>query len=178
MAGMVTDTVRLGSGLTKFTWSGSAPFDVYGEDGEALLSNTSLTELIVSHPDTPNAAPMIEVQDATAAAPPQFVLWPGTVALQWRRRLGALAYRVEQWNGAEWVAVSPTPIYADPLRGYFQWRSRVLPDMATAQFRVVVLDAAGNESAADSTSCFIARVPSAPAVTVAWNSSTNEVEVS
>jgi len=84
----------------------------------------------------------VEVTDV-AGAIPSF----GAAArftLTWGAVTGATQYRIDRFVGGEWVEQSPSPV---PAQGQsrFKWKSERLEDGEIHQFRVVPMDAAGNE---------------------------------
>lgn len=141
MTARITDFEIVGESCGRWRWTGTPPFYVFGADGNAIMSNTTATEITIDAADYDHE-PTIEVLDATQTSQvPQVVQNPATIMMQWRGVPGASYYKIERWNAdtSEWEPTSPLldQYPRHDGRGYYQWTSGVLNDGETFRFRVV-----------------------------------------
>ena len=107
--------------------------------------------------------PQVEVYDATTT-PTQWT-YPGRVRLQWYHQADAEGYRVYEYVNSTWLE---RQTLSDHGPAYHTWQSRWLPDVTTAQFRVVALDSLRNEGTEIDVTVFIVRNPDPPEVSVTY----------
>lgn len=140
-------------------------FTIY-RDG-ALVATTTETSWPADVPGTWEV-----FDDATSPA----FAYPDFAILTWYAVATAVAYGIDEKQGASWVARET--IDDDTSPQYFLWRSDRLADDTTHEFRIVPIDAAGNEGTPISRTLLMVRVPDAPEVTFAYSSVTTKVTVS
>jgi ribulose bisphosphate carboxylase small subunit len=110
---------------------------------------------------------ILEVLDTDDAVPsPAF---PAYLVLDWRVQDDADQYRIEQWDGEAWGAVAT--LAADHSRGAMAYYTSVLEDCTTHTWRVVPIDAAGNDGTAVQFVALLVRHPDVPSVSWAYNGS-------
>jgi hypothetical protein len=162
---------RLSSSWWLASWSVSTPgatCHVYFQ-GKLVRSSPQTSIRVESETE-----PLVEVFDALPAAPVQLA-HPGRVVLAWNAVAGAVKYRVEERVGESWLSrghVLPA------TGGYHRWESRFLADAATGRFRVVAVNASGEESTALERQYLVVRHPDAPAVALSVASGTLTVGAS
>lgn len=144
--------------------STDAPVFYIYVDG-AFVARTRATTHILHIPR--GEAPTIEIADSPVTTPASV---PGKAELAWYAVTGAVAYRVEEYVDSAWVARA-TIRDTNAVRGHYQWRSRFLEDATEHQFRIIPIDAGGNEGTARTHTILMVRRPDPPVVTVAYNGS-------
>ena len=175
MAVAITAVEVAGGQGTRYTWTGTAPFDVYGADGEALLLQTSATELTLEH-EGETEPPIIEVRDADSTGTAATAENPAWGMLQWRGRANVDRWKVEYYTGSAWAEADGSPV-KNTGRGYYQFRTPVLADGTAAQYRVVPVDARDYEGDSQAFSFTVIRNPEPPAVAVSWDKAGSQVVV-
>lgn len=113
-----------------------------------------------------NQTPFIEVLDKACDIPQ--LAFPGKVTLHWLREGTAVEYRIEELVSAVWTDRGSLFDNGEPS---YTWDTRWLEDVTTHQFRVIAIDAAGNEGTATTYSVQMVRHPDPPNVTYAYNGS-------
>jgi hypothetical protein len=112
--------------------------------------------------------------DPLASAPAGY---PATRTLWWVRSLDTdvLYYRVDQQLSAgDWEEVAQ--VHAEPGRWDYQWRTGRLDDLSEHAWRIVPLDAAGNDGTPITIGPErIVRRPDAPAFTLVYDAGPNRV---
>ena len=139
----------------RFTWSSDLPTPTYYLylDGLALTpGGTTDTELIVSAPSGEGV--ILEVLDDAAALPER--VFSGRATLGWHPSTGAAKYRVEEFVASAWTARQTV---FEVGRGWYTWRSEVLADSSTHQFRVVPVGDNGVDGAPIAFDVFVVRHP-------------------
>lgn len=104
----------------------------------------------------------VEVVDVDGAIPP-FVA-AARFTLTWLSVDGATQYRIDRYVGSEWAEQSPSPVLSHGQRA-FRWQSERLADGEVHQFRIVPMDAAGNEGDALTFTGRMVRKPDLPRTT-------------
>jgi len=153
----------LGGGAWRLAWVSSvvgATFYLY-RDGVLVLT-TRLTSTVVAVGGS--ESPVYEVLDDAAERPA--AAHPPYAVLAWYASPAAAEYRVEELLAGEWTERTVVP---DDGSGYFTWRSGVLADGQTHQFRVTPIGDNGNTGTAKSWSLLMVRVPDVPLVTYTYN---------
>jgi hypothetical protein len=111
-----------------------------------------------------NVAPVVEVLDvSTDVAEEGF---PDHLVLGWTVASDAAYYRIEQYVGAAWVAVATVAASTDPWQSY---ATVALADETSHQFRVIPIDAAGNDGTATAFTKLLVRYPEIPDVDFAYD---------
>ena len=163
---------QVGRWSVRLRWSSDQEdptFYIY-RDG-TLVATTKATERIFVLES--GDAPVIEVFDSADDTPT--TVYPSRFTLAWYAVAGADYYQVDEYVDSEWPACAKV---TDDGAGYFKWTSRVLEDSETHQFRVIAVDAAGNESTATNLTALMVRVPDPSDVEYAYSETTDKVTVS
>ena len=149
----LTATYR-GDNTWRLTWSGTAPFTIYRNGID--IATTSVTTYDLQGLDANDAIEVIEAAETQA-------LWtyPQRATFVWAAVADAATYQVEEYVSGAWTLRREI---TDRGEGYFTWSTRVLEDCQTHQFRIIALDAAGNESTAEALTFFWVRTPDAPTI--------------
>lgn len=172
---VVESVQNLGSDLYLITWSSdqvisaSNPFRIY-QDG--VLISTQTDTSITVHVSS-GSLPVFEILDDSEAVPEPG--YPAYSVLSWALDADASAYRIERYNGATWdevVLLSP-----DLTTSFQSWQSSTLDDLSTTQYRVLAIDAAGNEGSPTAITVFMVRHPDPPAVSMTFNSGPRTVTI-
>lgn len=158
----------------RYTWSGTAPFDVW-LNGARLLTQTTQTAFVVEYAGE-DAEPWIEVLDATDTEPAQSEIYSPVLRLQWRGLADAQGYMVERYNSdtEEWEAVQ---FVTERGWGYCWTKTLPAPDGTTPLYRVVAQDSRGYESPVVSVSRPIICNPRTPVATGEYDEGTGEITV-
>lgn len=159
-----------GANQLEVEWTSDQADPVYRlyVDGE-LLAETELT--VWRFAISPGTSPLIEIRD-DATRPP---VYPGRATLHWRVAAGAVAYRVEAWSGTAWTVAGRVSVGGESA--YATWTSDWLADGQTHQFRLLPLDAAGNEGEAVELAALIVRHPDPPEVALSYDPGTGLVTI-
>ena len=151
----------LDSRTVLLSWSSdqaSPTYTVY-RDGE-LHCTTTVAELVL-HLE-PGETAHIEVVDDAAAARPAF---PARLTVTWWAVAAADRYLVRELVSGAWTDRASV---AEDGRGFYRWRTRVLEDSQTHQFRVVAVGADDNESTAASLTVLMVRHPTPVSIAVSY----------
>lgn len=145
----------VGSTSWRISWTAGAgeSADVY-VDG-VLVVSTNATDCIVGLDDS-------AVVDVVLAGTEPAEAFPRRLTLAWAGDADAAEYRIEEYVGTTWTWRQTV---ANDGRAYFSWKTRVLEDETTHQFRITPYDAAGNAGTAETLSTLMVRVPDVPSVT-------------
>lgn len=92
---------------------------------------------------------------------------PGRVLLHWAAVSGAVSYRVEEYVASVWTTRAA---FGAVGISYYAWLTRWLEDSTSHQFRVVSVDAGGNETVGAAMAVEMRRHPDLPQVAVTVNS--------
>lgn len=165
------DPEQIGRWSIRLRWSSDQDdptFYIY-RDG-TLVATTKATEWTFTLES--GDIPVIEVLDDADATPA--TVYPSRFTLSWYAVTDTDYYRIDEYVGGEWLVCAKL---TDDGAGYFKWVTRVLQDATTHQFRVVAVDAAGNESTATTMTALMVRHPDPPDVTYSYDSGTGKVTV-
>lgn len=171
MSVTVTELLRIGSREWRVTFT-STLIDVFFfifHEGRKIGTTREL-EFIVAVDD--DNIPLIEVTDDIDAKPAQ-LLFSGRVILNWYST-GADRYRVDEFVGSSFEEVATL---FDQGQGYFEFESRFLEDVTDHKFRVVPIDAIGNEGQEVELDVLMVRPPDVPVWKADYNATTNEVTI-
>ncbi len=178
MAALITDATRTGATSYRYTWSGTAPFNVYAY-GQLYLANTDQTQLDITW-STDTAAhrldpPPIEVIDSTETAVAlKQVLHPPTAEVQFRGQTTASYYKVEVSDdgGSNWSDKS----VPEEGRGYYRVPFYIA-DTASLQFRVSAYDAQGGQGDYMEFDLFHHTAQTPPLMSYVYSSGTGNVTI-
>jgi hypothetical protein len=120
----------------------------------------------------PGDSDSFEVLDKSCSIPA--LAFPGRATLNWRAKTDANKYRIEEYVSAAWT--ERITINSNGS-GSYVWTSRYLEDVTTHQFRIIPIDASGNDGTALTFSMYLARVPDVPLVTYTYDSGTGKVTI-
>lgn len=146
-----------------FTSDRTPPIDfrIYYQ-GTLFASLTSAgTTASLNMPAIYGEHPHIEVLDSSAASPG--VAFPGRWTLNWFQSSGAVSYRIEEYVSGVWTLRETV---AEQGYGAYNWLTRWLEDCTQHQFRIIPVDAAGNQGSATSFTATMVRHPDLPNVTI------------
>ena len=177
MAATITNILKVSPGAWRYMWSGTAPYFVYRK-GVALLQWTNLTQLIVEGTDD-QEPPAIEVQDSTDLdSTVEQLNNPPYATLQWFMAENAQSYVVQQKHTTGGVETwSTIRVLFERGHGYYVVATPILDDVTEHEFRVVAVDAVGNQTAIGFT-VFMVRNPDPPRVTMSYSAATGLLTVS
>lgn len=156
---IVTTAEKVGATTVRYTWSGTAPYDVW-LNGEKVLSQTDATSFVAQSPgeDVPYA---IEVTDATLVGVAESERYSPRLRIQWRGQTDAAYYAIQRYSGSAWETKQ---IARESGQGYYRYITTAEADGASAQWRVVAEDEDGNEGAVLSHTQTVVCNPSPPNV--------------
>ena len=97
----------------------------------------------------------------------------GRAHLNWYQVDDADYYRIDEDDGG-WTERAQI---TDDGSGYFSWTSRFLEDVTTHTFRIVPVDAVGNEGDAVERFVFMVRYPDAPSTVWSYDDATGEMTI-
>jgi len=165
----MADPTWLSDDVVRLSWSSSLSSPTYylWLNGE-LLATTAAESYDLTIND--GEEPVFDVFDSSSNDPDY--VSSGRTALCWWPVSGAGAYRVEEYVASVWTA---RETITDNGEGFFSWLSRVLEDLTTHEFRVVAIDAAGNDGSNTTFSVLMVRHPDVPSATYTYDSGTNKV---
>lgn len=170
MAVTFTKSVKTSLTTVKVLWSSDeTPPVTFRVVREGVIVSTFLSENGKGeHTFTviPGDAPFIEVLDRACQLPS--IAFPGRVTLHWRTVSGAVKYRVEELVSAVWTLRKTVP---DGGSAAFVTLTRWLEDTTSHQFRIIPVDAAGNQGTAIAFTFLMVRHPNRPATSIAYNGS-------
>ena len=119
----------------------------------------------------------IEVLDDANSAPQP--VFPGRIDLEWAPVTAGAAvdyYRVDEYVGAVWTERARVKHVAGAH--YYTYRTRLLEDQTTHQFRIVPVGVNGNEGTAATMSFPVVRRPDPPELSMSYNPATRTVTFS
>lgn len=172
MATTLAPPEKVGYGVWRYTWTGTAPFRVWSYDTYSYLAeNSDDTEITVAALDHNNIEPpAIEVYDATETTDPEGITYPARLILQWRGYRYAEYYRVEEETSpGTWETVQGI---AEDGSGYYKCEfAKLDDDVSTTNYRVVNVDLSGAETSREFEAVII-RNPDPPQLTYTYNAGT------
>ena len=172
MAQRITTVVRLdANGTWQYEFTGTPPFALYRlgrllapttfEDVDAGYTTNDTTRIFID--GTEYEPPMLEVLDSTDSYTPDNVLYPAYLILQWREAANAVQYRVDRYVGAAWVRQQ---YITASNAGYYTYETPALIDGESYQYRVVPINAAGDDLIPVAYSTDMVTIPEAPSVVI------------
>lgn len=165
---------RTGRYSVTYTWSGTAPFNVW-LDGINVLQNTTATTYTAQSTDgTTNPLPAIEVLDDTDTDAAQSQAYSPRVKFQWRGQADASLYIIEYFDDGEWTPIASVK---ESGIGYYSFESTAQGDGETVQFRVIAQDSRGYQSLPLTLSHTVVCNPAPPAVAYTYSAGTGLLTV-
>ena len=177
MAFLITEAVKIGEGAWRYSWSGTAPFDIM-LGGNVVLSQTDNTSLIVQWQDEPHAStiepPAIEGVDSTEdRADLCQSLLPPFITLQFRGKTTNAYYKIEAYDGADWQTITTM---AESGRGYYKFTSPTRMTF-TYDLRVVPYDESGTAGTPLELTFFHHTHPAPRDLTYTYDAGTNNLTI-
>lgn len=171
MSVTLTELLRIGfrEWRVSFTSTLTDVFFQIFHEGRRVGSTREL-EFVISVDD--DNIPLIEVTDDVTTKPTQ-ISFSGRVILNWYTT-GADRYRVDEFVDSSFEQVATL---FDQGQGYFEFQSRFLEDVTSHKFRVVPIDAVGNEGQEVELDVLMVRPPDVPLWKADYNAGTNEVTI-
>lgn len=160
------------AGLWMATWSSDLVSPTYYVYLDGLLVSTQTTE---SFTVRVQGEPLFVLGVYDDAAEWVDDVFPPAQVLGWLNDDDAAQYRIEEYSGGGWV--ERDLLQNDGDRAWWTYRTPVLADVTTHQWRVVPIDAAGNEGAPLAFAALMVRHPTAPDVSMAYASGTGKVTI-
>lgn len=177
MASAITNVLKVGPAAWRYMWSGTSPYWVY-RYGMALLQETTLTQLIVESTNDYEPPPIEVRESAEAESTIEQLNNPPYATLQWFMAANAQEYVVQQQVTEGGVSTWKTlRVLFERGHGYYALATPVLDDVTTHTFRVVAVDAQGNQNPINF-SLFMTRNPDPPAVAMSYDAGTGLLTVS
>lgn len=171
---LITTTEQVAATTVRYSWSGTAPYDVW-LNGECLLRQTASTSFVVEY-DGESAEPWIEVLDSTDVDPAQSELYSPRMRLQWRGQADAQHYAVQRFN-VDTEAWDDAQFVAELGRGYCWTKTPPEADGATAPWRVVAMGSRGYESPVVAVGRVIVCNPRTPVVAGVYDALSGDLTV-
>lgn len=148
------------------------PIRIY-VDGVKVAEYSSATQdfsRIITVPAGESAT--VEVLDKENAVPsPAF---SGRITLNWLAVSSAVRYRIEEYVSLSWIERATLTASG---RTSFKWRTRLLDDGSTGQFRVTPFDAYGNEATPLTYSFLCVRTPDVPNAVMTYSNTTHKITI-
>ena len=163
---------QLGPNTWRLSWSSDQTDPTYRVylDGQLISEQTS--EEYILRMDG-SAAPIVEVLDVASDVPAD--AFPGYLRLGWAAHDDAAQYLVQKYNGASWDTIAT--FAADASKAWWTYNTPGLADETSHQWRIVPVDAAGNEGTAVSFTVLMVRNPDPPEVNYAYSAGTGKVTI-
>lgn len=166
---------RVGDYAVKYSWSGTAPFDVW-LDGVLLLNQTSLTERVVQTIDgTTDPLPAVEILDDTDTETAESYRYSPLLRFQWRGQAGVTLYLIQEYSDAAWTTRA---VAYENGQGYYTHTTTALADATAHQWRVLAQDENGYTGDALTITHTTVRNPAPPAVAYSYDEGTGNLTVS
>lgn len=143
----------------RYTWSGTAPYDVW-LNGERVVNQGAEAEFVAQRPGG-GVYYAIEVRDAASTGEPESAMYSPRLRLQWRGNVDTSVYLVQRYSGSEWVTQQ---IVVEGGEGYYVYFTPGEADGDTVQWRVVSEDEAGNQGTVAAHSEVMVCTPAPPDV--------------
>lgn len=170
---ILANAEKVGATAVRYTWSGTAPYDVW-VNGERVLEQTELEAYVIeSYGVTPvYAVEVIDADDVNAADSQRY---SPRLRLQWRGQADAAVYLIERYEDAAWVTKQ---IARESGRGYYTFTTPAEADGATAHWRVLAEDERGYQSEVAALSHVVVCNPGPPDVAFSYDEGTGLLTVS
>lgn len=169
---MITFLPTVQTGINKWliSWTSDQTINAanpYRICADGVLVSTQLAASYELSLPAGGAVPVIEVLDN--AALPISAAFPGYLILGWNLDSDAAQYRIEEFVAAVWTARAT--IAAVAKSPWQQYSTNLLTDETTANWRVIPIDAAGNDGISVQFTALMVRYPDVPAPTYTYNGS-------
>jgi len=153
---------QLGGDAYRLSWSGTvgATFVAYSGGVEVWRGKATSVDLALVSMST------VEVVESTETASGT---WPARLTLSWHRVADAEYYRIDEYVDAAWTERARR---TDTDATDYTWTTRVLEDETDHNFRIVPVDAAGNDGTAEELTAYMVRVPDVPSVSGLFSAGT------
>lgn len=153
----ITQTL-IGVNTVRVTWTSGLPTPTFRvwRDGVKTLTTVSYMDFYLADGEMP----VIEVFDDDTVPSSAY---PGNMLLFWYHVATAAKYRVEKYEGAQWITVATI---IDNGQGSFIYRTEFLADETTHHWRIVPVGENGNDGTPLVRDFFMCRYPDVP--TAAW----------
>lgn len=170
---IATTAERVGPYSVRYTWSGTAPYDVW-VNGEKIADQTTDTEYVSE--SFGSAVPVaIEVTDADDVNPADSDRYSPRIRFQWRGQADAAFYLLQRYDGESWITKQ---IANETGKGYYTFTTVADADGDTPQWRVLSEDSRGYQSEVRSHSHTIVCNPTPPNVAFSYDEGTGLLTVS
>lgn len=166
---MVEDwtAIRSDRGIWSFAWDGDSAGTFYIWLNGKLLDTVEGLSYDCSEPYHDDEPPPLEIVDDGSGTIADNDLYSPYAILQWRKVTGASSYLVEQYISGAWTFKKTIQ---DVDSGYYWYKTALLTDQESNQFRVSALDITGNSGTAVNFTFLITRNPAPPDVEYTINS--------
>jgi hypothetical protein len=148
-------------------------FRVYREGTEIQTFDSDTGSGSVNLSIGSGESPFVEVLDSDCQNPS--IAFPGKLTLNWLAVSGSSSYLVQEFVSSVWKT---RQTIVDDGSGVFTWLSGWLTDVANHDFRIVPVDAFGNQGTPLEFAAVMVRHPDSPAPKVAYSNSTHKFTLS
>lgn len=155
---------QLGPNTWRLNWTSDEVDPTYWVYLDGVLVSTQTTEEFELQTEGAYA-PVVEVLDAADDVPSD--AHPGILRLGWLPDADAAQYLVQQYDGAAWDTIAT--LAADASRPWWHYDTPGLADETTHTWRVLPVDAAGNQGTAVQFVALMVRHPDPPKVTFTYD---------
>ena len=179
----VSQPIKVGYATWWYTYSGTAPFRRY-VNGRLVRSYTDVEEgqsedtfIKVSDNSDNLEPPVVEVYDSTdeTSIPIQYEN-ASQLILQWRGGPDDDFYKVEYYDGAEWIEPDNSTVRSNG-NGYYQFNT-VTRQADSVQWRITARHTNGTSSNAVSYTVFVVPNPEPPSITGTYAAGTGLLTIS
>jgi hypothetical protein len=160
----------LSGGVIRYVWASDLEdptFRVF-RDGQ-LLTTMKATEFLLQAQDNQFAHVNVLDDDDEDAEPDRETFWRWR--LQWNAVEDAAQYRIEQYIDAAWSFLK---LINDTGQAQYEYTTGVLDDSSTSQFRVVPIDAMGNDGTPATLDLFPIHRPAMPMLSMVYDDGTKK----
>ena len=168
---------KTGSYSVKYTWSGTAPFDVW-QDGRKVLDQTTRTQYVAQPLDAtstpPTVLPTVEIRDDNDTDTASSKVHSPLLRFQWRGQANVVLYIVQEYVVDTWTTRGAV---RESGAGYYNYTTTVLADATTHQWRVIAQDENGYQGEALSLTHYMVRNPAPPDVSHSYDAGTGLLTV-
>lgn len=171
MAVTITTVRQIGPTTWRVEWESTLPEPEYFIYVNGLFQESTTRESTLI--DAPPGEPVrVEVFDDAGAEPELF--FPARLTFGWDAVPGSSRYRVQEWDGSDWVDRGAV---IHDARIYYVWTSGVLHDAHDSRFRVQAVDTAGNVGGAREVRALMVRTPPPPELQYSYDPQTGDLTI-